>query len=339
MQANSMFIFDLDGTLDLTDRQLSVEIHRMAKMGVSFVTATGRTNSYVKETCKKYDIIPPRFIIADNGGTIYDNLNQEYVKRTTLQADTRTRILEEYIRLGGIKTDIRYTDGDYVYASETAEVRKYYEKEKSIQHKGADELVEAIFNSESDITKVTLAGNKKLMKDIIKFINENDIKCWTDIGTTAFPQKSRKNYRLDITDGQSSKGEAVEFLTQYTGIRDFTCIGNGPNDFSMFKYALDSGMPIIVVKNSEEGKITKESELIIEKVEEYARSIGREDKVTVAAFPINRYIRKMEESKTAKQRRKSFVEGLRANATSKVDGVPKGMQTRLRRKQYKDGRG
>ena len=46
-----MCIFDLDGTLDLTDTRLSAEILKLSRNGSAFVTATGRTNSYVRETC------------------------------------------------------------------------------------------------------------------------------------------------------------------------------------------------------------------------------------------------------------------------------------------------
>ncbi len=334
-----MCIFDLDGTLDLTDSKLSVDICRMSKRGISFVTATGRTNSYVRDTCKEHGIMPPRYIIADNGGTIYDNKNGEYIKRTTLKTNTRRGVLEEFIRLGGNPEDIRYTDGEYVYAADAEDVEKYYEKETSVKHEEAEKLIQAIFDEKSDITKVTLAGSRKLMKDIIKFIDENDIQCWTDIGATAFPRKARRNYRLDITDGESSKGEAVEFLSEYTGIREFTCIGNGPNDFSMFKYALDCDMPIIVVRNYEDGKLNGESEEIINAIEEYARSIGRLEKVTIGTFPINRYIKRIEEKSSAKQKRNDFVGNLRAKVTPpKVDSRPKGKPTIERKTQHKEDR-
>lgn len=338
MQIKSMCIFDLDGTLNLTDKKLSVEIYKMSKTGVCFVTATGRTNSYVKETCRKHNIIPPRFIIADNGGTIYDNAKQEYIKRTTLPVETRRKILEEYIRLGGLPEYIRYTDGDYVYATTEQDVKKYYEKEDSIKHMEAEELFQSVEEEESDVTKVTLAGNKKIMRDMEHFIKRSGIRCWTDIGSTKFPHRVRENYRLDIMDGETCKGEAVEFLLNYTGIGNFTCIGNGPNDFSMFKYALDSDMPVIVVKNFEAGKISKESEELIAQVEEYAKSIGKTDKVTIAPFPINGYIGRMEDKRLGREKRIKFVEGLKIDTVPKIDNIKKGNQARIPRTQHRGER-
>ena len=332
-----MCIFDLDGTLDLTDTRLSAEILKLSRNGTAFVTATGRTNSYVRETCRKYGIMPPRFIIADNGGTIYDNVDKKYIMRTTLQPDKRKRIIEEFIRLGGITSEVRYTDGDNVYASKDGNVKKYYEDESIIEYRDAEELIGEILDEEVDITKVTLAGNKKLMKEIMKFIKQEGIECWTDIGATKFPNKKRQNHRLDITDGETSKGEATSFLSDYTGIRDFTCIGNGPNDFSMFRYALDNNMPIIVVKNYENGELTKESEEVIQRVQEYAREIGREDKVTIASFPINGYIGRREESSLANQRRIQFANRIKVRQDYKINNSLSGINKAVIRRRQERG--
>lgn len=332
-----MCIFDLDGTLDLTDTRLSAEILKLSRNGMAFVTATGRTNSYVRETCRKYGIMPPRFIIADNGGTIYDNVDRKYIIRTTLHPDKRKRIIEEFIRLGGITSEVRYTDGDNVYASKDGNVKKYYEDESIIEYRDAEELIGEILDENTDITKVTLAGNKKLMKDIMKFIKQEGIECWTDIGATKFPNKKRQNHRLDITDGETSKGEATSFLSDYTGIRDFTCIGNGPNDFSMFKYALDNDMPIIVVRNYENGELTKESEEVIGKIQEYAKGIGREDKVTIANFPINGYIGRREEMSSAKQKRRQFVDGIKVRSNYKINTNLSGINKAVVRRRQERG--
>lgn len=295
-----MCIFDLDGTLDLTNSKLSVEILKLSKNGIGFVTATGRTNSYVREMCRRHNIINPRYIIADNGGTIYDNIEKSYIKRTLLPVNIREKIIEEYIRIDGDAEEIRYTDGENVYASEHEDVKRYYEGEKIIEYRDKQKLIKEILDKKNDITKVTLAGKKDIMKSIIKFINENDIKCWTDMGVTKFPNKIRQNYRLDITGGETSKGEAIEFLTNYTGVKEFTCVGNGPNDFSMFEYALNCNMEVIIVRNFEYGEITKESQSVIDRVTTYAKRLGKLDKVTITDFPINGYIGKVEDDKKSK---------------------------------------
>ena len=45
MKTEKMCIFDLDGTMDLTDSKITAKLLRMSKSGTMFVTATGRTNN------------------------------------------------------------------------------------------------------------------------------------------------------------------------------------------------------------------------------------------------------------------------------------------------------
>ncbi len=317
MKIDRMCIFDLDGTMDLTDKKLNGKILRMSKNGMIFVTATGRTNNYVRETCRMHGIMPPRFIIADNGGTIYDNVEKKYIMRTTLNVDVRNKVLREFIKLGGIPDDIRYTDGDNVFASKSDEVKRYYKDETIIEYREGEELISEIATEERDITKITLAGNKKIINGINKIIEQEGIECWTDIGATKFPSRLRHNYRLDITAGETSKGKAVEFLSEYTGIRDFVCIGNGPNDLSMFRYALDCKMPVVVIKNHD----SSESRELIEQVQEYAKEIGQADKVTISNFPINGYIDKLDERKSMKQKREQFIKRIERKVTPKINEV------------------
>ena len=333
-----MCIFDLDGTLDLTDSKLSAEIIRMLNSGIVFVAATGRTNSYVKEVCKKHNIIPPRFIVGDNGGTVYDTANRTYIKRTMLSHDIRVKMISEYIRLGGKLEDVRYTDGENVYVAGTTDTKVYYENDDTIEYMQDQELLEAMIRKDSDITKITLAGNRKTMKKMVEFAEDNGIKCWTDIGSTKFPIRAKKYYRLDITAGESSKGEAVEFLSSYTGISNFNCIGNGPNDFSMFKFALDSGMPVIVVQNREHGEITEESEELVRKVNSYATKIGMLDKVSVEKYPINKSMWKIENGDTAEERRRAFARKLNAKQSVLI---PKNLEIKnqvVRRTQHRGDR-
>lgn len=306
-------VFDIDGTLDLTNPTLSSEILKMSRTGVDFVTATGRVNSYVMNMCRENNIIPPKFIIGDNGGTIYDTSKKRYLKRTTLPIDKRKAILEEFVKMGGRIEDIRYTDGSFVYAAEDRGVRNYYSRENVIKYRDNHELFCEAVAEDADITKITLAGKKDLMKHISSFIKESGIECWSDIGRTKFPIDFKDYYRLDIMDGDTCKGEAVEFLVDYIKAERFMCIGNGVNDFSMFKFALDSGMPVIVVRNFEDGEVSEESEKLVSKVNEYAKNVGRFDSVTVTSFPINGFVGRRVEKSASSKKRSEFISELRVN--------------------------
>ena len=138
----------------------------MTKKGAEFVAATGRTNNYVRKTCERHGIMQPKFIIADNGGTVFDNREGKYIRKTKISEEKRRSIVEEYIRIGGRLEDIRYTDGEKVYAAEDDRVRKYYEKEDIIKYSSPKELMEEILGSDIDITKITLSGDKKIIRKI-----------------------------------------------------------------------------------------------------------------------------------------------------------------------------
>lgn len=315
-KSRGLCVLDLDGTLDLTKSDLYMDIFRLCKRGMEFVVATGRTNQYVIDACEKYNIIPPRYIIADNGGTIYDNRKKEYLRKTTIDTEIRRTIMRKYLELGGKIEEVRYTDGEKVGGTENDRVRKYYEGEEIVEYKSEEEMLETILN-EGDITKITLAGNKKLMKRVMRFIQEQEIECWSDIGATKFPSGSRENYRLDIMSQECSKGKALQFLTEYMEIGNFVCIGNGLNDFSMFKFAIDSEMPIIVVKNFENGVVAKESEDLIKRIEEYISEKGKGgEKIhnlpTIIDYPVNDCLKHIGNN-TAKERRRSFARNIKVS--------------------------
>lgn len=304
-------MFDLDGTLDLTDARLSAEILKLSRMGVSFVVSTGRSNSYVINTCRKNNILPPKYIIADNGGSVYDTIHKKYLRKISLPVSKRRSVIEKYLELGGKTDDIRYSNGDNLYVVDDKLVRKFYENDSTATYYSKEEIVENLLAEEADVTKITLVAQRKLMDELVRFIQENDIKCFPDGGNTKFPEKSRHNYRLDITDGETSKGDGVKFLVEHLGIDTFMCIGNGQNDFSMFKYAIDTDNQAVIVRNYENGEMLHESQELVEKARAYASQNGKNENLIIATYPANGLIGTLEEKRYNRQRRNTFVDGLR----------------------------
>ena len=305
-----MCIFDLDGTLNLRDHRLSVEIIKLSKMGVDFIVSTGRSNSYVINTFKNNGIIPPRNIIADNGGSIYDTRKKEFLRKTLLSTDKRKALINEFFRLGGKAEDIRFSDGNTLYVADDDLVKKYYANDSVIYYPSGD-LVNELLSKDVDVIKITLAARRGLLRDLVRFARENRIPCFTDAGKTAFPIKERENYRLDITDSEMSKGEGVKFLVEHLGIRRFVCVGNGLNDFSMFKYAMDTGNKVLVVSNYENGTMSKESEELIEKTGEYARQTGKSDCLIFTTYPANGQVGLMEEQEHNREIERARISQLR----------------------------
>ena len=281
----AMCIFDLDGTLNLTDARLSAEILKLSRMGVIFVVSTGRSIDYVLRTCIKNNIIPPKYIIADNGGIIYDVTKKDYLKRTILPSDKRRIAIDEFLNNGGKVIYIRYSDGNNTHVVDDENVRTYYANETVIYHSKED-IIGQLLMEDIGVTKITLAGDMETMKKFDEAMKQDGVECFLHGGSTSFP-KEEGNYRIDITNGETSKGEGVRFLENHLGIHKFICIGNGHNDFSMLSYAIDTGNQAVVVTNFKNGKMVKDSEELLKRVREYAEEKGRNGSLIVATYPVN----------------------------------------------------
>lgn len=200
---------DKDGTLNLNDESLEKILIFTRTKGGLVIPVTGRTVGDIKEEWEAKGLPLPPIIIGDNGAVIYDTKNNEFIKKCELKKNKISQIIEKFIEIGGSADLIRYTDGEKVYASESEEVKKYYKDSKK------SEFIPNIENEVQkgkEVTKITLAGTKEQMEEMAKFIKEENLECWTDIGETKFPTKSseNKNYRLDIASMEASKGKAVK---------------------------------------------------------------------------------------------------------------------------------
>ncbi len=256
---NFIIFTDKDGTLNLGDKQLDHIVKIILTMGGMVVPITGRTVGDIKGEFKKNNIMLPRIIIGDNGANIYLTRSNRFVIKKTLDSRKVEDIINYFMEHGGNADLIRYTDGSNIYAANEANVRKYYRGNKTA--KISSHILDEI-KSSKDITKITLAGSKEDMQEIAQYVHS--LGFWTDMDKTKFPEKHQQNYRLDIASKNISKGEAVRAIASYFKPQyGYMCIGNGYNDLSMFKEAIDAGMTVGIMENSE-------SELINE-VREYAR--------------------------------------------------------------------
>ena len=76
------------------------------------------------------------------------------------------------------------------------------------------------------------------------------------MGATKFPNASYQHYRLDIADRNINKGNAVKLINStLKPPSGYMCIGNGDNDISMFKQAIDDGMLIGIMEDSPQSVI------------------------------------------------------------------------------------
>ncbi len=147
---------------------------------------------------------------------------------------------------GGVEENVRLTTGNKIYTVDTPAVKAYYKK-SNIVHYCSD--LNDVLASTPAITKVALYGPKENMLHMADYAKNLDF--WSDLGTTKFPYHSSGNYRLDVADRNINKGNAVKSI--YSTLQPpfgYVCIGNGENDISMFKQAIDNGMIIGVMEDS-----------------------------------------------------------------------------------------
>lgn len=235
-----MIVSDKDGTL-LINKSVNNILAYAGKHNCLFVMASGRTIADTNEIFKKAGVGIPHFTIGDNGAIVYDNKSHKTIQRFNLKDDVIYKIIEKYFELGGKPQDLRYTNGENIFALNNPLNHNYYKNTSTIEY------LNNISNIE-DITKITLAGSKELMQNMADFATQLD--CTSDIGQTGFPSKLFNYYRLDVQDKNATKGNAVTSLANHLGIKNFSCFGNGWNDLSMFKTALSSGNNAFVMSNA-----------------------------------------------------------------------------------------
>lgn len=269
---------DKDGTLNLNDESLNKILMLTRKKGGLVIPVTGRTVGDIKEEWEAKKLPLPPIIIGDNGAVIYDTKKKKFIKKCELKKDKISQIIEKFIEIEGRTDLIRYTDGEKVYASKSEKVENYYESSGKVKFISN---IENEVQKGKEVTKITLAGTKEQMEEMAKFIKEENLECWTDIGETKFPAKSSedKNYRLDIVSKEVSKGKAVDEVIRIIKPIKYMCFGNGNNDISMFKQAIDDGMYVAVVKG------TDEANKIIDEIKSYARKLKRGKVVCISSNP------------------------------------------------------
>ena len=242
---------DKDGTMNLQDKNLNNIFRLVHAMNGMIIPTTGRTVGDIQEDLKGNKLINPALLIGDNGGSIYFTKSKEFVYKQTLDSEKVKNVISHFTELGGNPEMIRLTDGEYIYAINNPEVQQYYRKKHTVKY-GKD--INSLLGIMPEITKITLSGTKPQMQEMAAYVK--NLNFWSDIGATKFPNASYQHYRLDIADRNISKGNAVKLINSILKPPfGYMCIGNGENDISMFKQAIDDGMLIGIMEDSPQSVI------------------------------------------------------------------------------------
>ena len=243
----SFIIFtDKDGTLNLEDKKLNQVFTLISTMNGMVIPITGRTVGDIYGNLKENNLRIPEILIGDNGANVYSTKKKQFLMKKSLDSQKVKQVITNFIETGGNPQMIRLTDGEFIYAVNHPDVQTYYKKNPTVKY-GED--VDNLLKMMPEITKITLAGSKIQMEDMTNYVN--GLNFWSDMGATKFPNASYEHYRLDVADKNINKGNAVKLMVSILQPTfGYMCIGNGENDISMFKQAIDNGMIIGVMEDS-----------------------------------------------------------------------------------------
>ena len=232
----SLVATDLDGTLLLQNKHISKHTYATLKKanenGVHVVIATGRSFSALPESIFKIDGM--RYVVTSNGANIIDLKDNEVIYKNCIDAaqipkiinflKERPYILEVFT---GGKAYMSKSDYDK-FRSRTIDFRPIeYVLQTRIP---IADIFEFTSKNASAIENIninfdSLSDKPKAYEELLKFDNITV--------TTSF------DFNLEIGGNTTSKGDALNFLTQMLGLtsKNVLSIGDNPNDSSMLGFA------------------------------------------------------------------------------------------------------
>ncbi len=224
---------DLDGTL-LTDDKKVPEVNRIAikKMlaeGNSVVIATGRPLSSAVIQAERLGLTEPGcYLIAFNGGILYDTAEREEIFRATLSLDLVQRVFDEANRRG---IHIQTYRGAKVIVEPRCEDKEIelYCSRILVEY----EVIEDIRQLDEEPVKMLIIdlADKAPLMEFMQWISS-----WADDRIDSF--FSNDEY-VEIVPKGMNKGNAIRKMVELLGIpvENTIAAGDAANDISMLQAA------------------------------------------------------------------------------------------------------
>lgn len=239
---------DVDGTLLNDDKQVSegnrAAIQRLLDAGHFFVVATGRPTKSAFKVAKKLGLTTPGcYMIAYNGGVIFDCSTEEILKEKTLPMEHVRYLFEEAEKCGlYIQT---YGKDDKILTSHDGPEVQFYAKgnRNALQYEKCEDVCVALGKEPNKVMLIDLNE-----EGLLKFWEEHKEwekgRCESTFSCKQF---------LEYLPLGASKGSAVRTLCEMLGIdiQNAYAAGDERNDISMIEAA---GVGIAMKNAVEEAK-------------------------------------------------------------------------------------
>ena len=234
MSKIKLVMSDLDDTLLKDNSYVSEKdremLNRLIDEGVSVIPTTGRYHGGIPEYFFEHPGI--RYLVSSNGAQIFDKVKNEVLFTSYLSKDIALDIvsqaLDKAVFIGVVVEHGLVVD---------ARIRNDKERKNSafftriIESEGiVDDILEYIKETDEKILKINLAFKDLEYRDkLYETLKQND-----EIMAEA---SSIRN--VEITQANTSKGAALEYMLEYLGldVSEVLAIGDNDNDITMLQKA------------------------------------------------------------------------------------------------------
>ncbi len=232
MKDKKLFLFDLDGTLLTSRKEISPRTYQALEdftaAGNIFAVCTGRALESVLDIQSKYRLnFPGTYLVCFNGAQIYDCS----ARRTILKTGVPLSMVPDIMNMArerGIQCQT-YTD-DYIVSQDYNEALVYYRIDNHTPVIITDNVMKELSEAPSKLIAIDMYHHDRL-ESLRQAIDE---KYGSEL-TTIFSS----SVYLEIFHNTAGKGKALIWLSEHLGIpRENTlAAGDAENDISMVEEA------------------------------------------------------------------------------------------------------
>ena len=226
-----IFFTDLDGTLlndekEITPRTREV-LAKITQMGHDLVFISGRPMMSVMEARRGLPVSDKNlYLIASNGGVIYDAEKDEILRENRLTFEQADYVLK-YCEQAGVHSHT-YTDDAIVSKRQSVELT-FYQKTIHMPSLITDDIIGSL--DKPPLKCIAISGEKKNL-DAVK----EGLSTWAKGQVQLMFSNDKLLEMIPITSG---KGTALKWLSEYLGVEicNTLAAGDMENDISMLEAA------------------------------------------------------------------------------------------------------
>lgn len=230
-----LYISDLDGTLLNNDAKLSdftvKTVNLLAEKGMCFTFATARSVYSAKPITSALNINIPYILM--NGVSIYNPLNDRYIKNEYISPETSSEIIGVFK-----KHDLKcfmYKIHDDVLTAYFTEINSqvmnsFAEVRRNNYNKPFVQCADLADHADYETVYFTITGEYEKLLPV-----KNGIEKIKSINHAFYRDTYTGKYYLEIFSESASKANGIKYLREKYSFDEIVCFGDNLNDLTMFE--------------------------------------------------------------------------------------------------------